>query len=308
MLVSIYSNRFEIPEYPNFKKISSLEKPIFEYLLPKDWYYSDFNLLSLISWNVDNFNEYSVLNSNIVIKIRDYLTDAPVISIIGDNKIDETFKILIDEHKKLSYVPHKTILNLSDSLSSALSIIEDRDSFDYVVSFECFTALKGKKFKNLKRHIKEFLDNNPKHEIVELNLKSNDTVDEIIALNNKWGLQKKFDSKKISEDNLILKNFMANASDFNTISFGLKIDNAIQAFTFNEILDEHWIMGHFGKADNSFLGISYYMEYLTACALFKNGYKFLNHQQDAGILGLRTAKLTYAPVDFLKKYSVEIRN
>ena len=89
--------------YPNFKRLSSED---FESLLAyTNLYvpYSDFNPLSLYTWNALNENSYSILEGNLVVCVTDYLGEASLYSILGENNIDVCISTLLAAHNKLSF-------------------------------------------------------------------------------------------------------------------------------------------------------------------------------------------------------------
>ena len=65
-----------------------------------------------------------------------------------------------------------------------------------------------------------------------------------------------------------------------------------------------YVVSHFTKANTAYKGIYEFLLRESASLLNKLGYKFLNHQEDMGLPGLREAKKSYRPVKFLKKYTV----
>ena len=61
---------------------------------------------------------------------------------------------------------------------------------------------------------------------------------------------------------------------------------------------------HFEKAIDEFKGIYQFMNQAFAASL-PNFFTLVNREQDLGGEGLRQAKMTYRPCDFVKKYKAE---
>jgi hypothetical protein len=57
-----------------FKTIGSEDISIIQQHTDKYLPYSDFNPLSLLCWNANDDNSYAILENNLIIKIKDYLT------------------------------------------------------------------------------------------------------------------------------------------------------------------------------------------------------------------------------------------
>lgn len=78
------------------------------------------------------------------------------------------------------------------------------------------------------------------------------------------------------------------------------------AFSVGEALDEKTLGVHYEKGLNGFRGV-----YQTINACFSreagNGFELLNRAQDLDEEGLRQAKMTYLPTDFLRKYQVSFK-
>lgn len=290
------------PEYPNFKKITIEDVEIFKKLTNLQEPYSDYNLLSLLSWNISGSNSFSVLNNNLVLKMKQYLGEDFMYLLYGTNHIDETISGLIPEVGKLCMVPEDTINNISHP--EKYKIEEDRDNFDYVLSIKEIAKLEGNKYKSLRKQTNNFKEMYPDYHVRKLNLGDPNQIEKIQKLTRDWGKDKGFDEGKILEDIEITNNFITFSNKFDCVSIGIFVEDIIVAFTFNEILNNNWIMGHFGKGDVKTKGSMTMAERETEAFFESKGYTLLNYQQDTGIEALRNTKMGYRPIRFLKKYTV----
>ena len=75
-------------------------------------------------------------------------------------------------------------------------------------------------------------------------------------------------------------------------------------FSIDEIVPHSIRYITFFKADNSFKGISEFLNEKVAQYLVVHDVVLWNWQQDLGIEDLRRSKMSYRPVNFLKKYRV----
>src|SRR3990167_9981485 len=85
-----------IPEFPHFKKLELADKKDVEKFTQKYPPYSDFNFVSMWSWDIKGEMRLSTLNNNLVVRFTDYLTGEPFYSFLGDNKVNETAEKLLD--------------------------------------------------------------------------------------------------------------------------------------------------------------------------------------------------------------------
>jgi uncharacterized protein len=292
--------------YPKFERVLIDYKKVFETCLNKYDSYSDFNLLSMLSWDSQGVNSFSILNGNLVVRIKDYLSEGFVYSILGNEKMDESITSLLKEVKTLTFVPEISVNSISDK--SMFIIEEDRDNWDYILSTEKIISLVGRCYKHLREDVHKFQKIYPKYEFKILALTKKEDLDSILNLTEKWFCDKNFNQEKKTEELEILNSFIKNSSDFNCIATGLFVDNNLISYTFNEIITTQLFMSHFGGSDNAYILGAYMLEYETAKYFNEKGFLYQNHQQDAGLQGLRAAKMFYNPIGFLKKYIIKAKD
>ena len=84
------------------------------------------------------------------------------------------------------------------------------------------------------------------------------------------------------------------------------VEDMIAAYTVAEFFTEDTVVIHYEKGCPEFKGIYQAINQLFLAHL-PEGFKTVNREQDLGEEGLRKAKLSYNPIDFLKKYRVTIK-
>ncbi len=99
-----------LPEFPNFKKLELTDKEDVEKITSKFPPYSDFNFISMWSWDTKGEMRISQLNNNFVVRFTDYLTGEPFYSFLGDNKVNETAEALLELSKKEKVMPKLQLL------------------------------------------------------------------------------------------------------------------------------------------------------------------------------------------------------
>jgi hypothetical protein len=79
------------------------------------------------------------------------------------------------------------------------------------------------------------------------------------------------------------------------------VDGGIRAFALGERLNRETAVCHFEKADPFMEGLSQLVNREFSRMLF-NDCRYINREQDLGEPGLRNAKLSYHPVELVKKF------
>ena len=81
------------------------------------------------------------------------------------------------------------------------------------------------------------------------------------------------------------------------------VDNKLIAYTVAEKISEDMVIIHFEKGSQEYKGVYQAINQMFLEHSCKD-FKTVNREQDLGDKGLRKAKLSYNPVDFIKKYKV----
>lgn len=297
-----------IPKFPKFVKLSISHKPHIEKHIAKFPPYSDFNFTSLISWGDEQIG-ISSLNGNLVIRFNDYVTNEPFYTFLGTNKINDTIKTLLEEASKnrlsahLKLIPEAAI-KADPEIFKKFHIEEDRDNFDYIYLLEEAREFKGKKHRDKRNFMNRFKKlYKSSHKIIDL---SDPKIQkEVLDLFFHW--QKLRGRKKADVENELsaVKKIFEFSKNLSLICIGIYINKKLVAFSINEVLSDGYSMNLFEKADITYQGIFPYLRHITSVYLLELGSKFLSHEQDLGIEGLRKSKMSYNPHFFLKKYTIK---
>ncbi len=320
-----------LPEFPQFKHIELSDKEDVEAITGEYPPYSDFNFVSMWSWDIRGEMRLSVLYGNLVVRFTDYLTGQPFYSFIGENKVNETAKALLQLSKKeklkpmLKLVPEFTV----KLLDSKFNVAEDRDNFDYLYTVANLATLKGNSFQTQRNLINQFLKTHEGWSIKVVNFNEISQKNSILTLFSRWIINRKnvtahrgnvvsFFTKwiKVKPNALMQQEYeneflslnklltISNSSKFNLMCFEIYVKNALIGFVINESVGEYNII-HFEKADTSFKGSYQLLMQENSKMLHDNNIRYLNFEQDLGVESLRFAKTKFKPSSFLKKYTVK---
>ena len=300
-----------LPKFPQFKSLELSDKEDVEKITGKFPPYSDFNFVSMWSWDIKGEMRLSMLNENLVVRFTDYLTGEPFYSFLGDNKVNETVEELLEFSKKeslpleLKLIPEEVVKDLDQIKFKA---IEDRNNFDYIYDVSRLAELKGSEYQSHRNSIHKFLRiyKNWKVEVV-INFTEIYDKNQILSLFTQW-IKNKGDSLLLEEykNEFLSLNKLLSISDpskLNLTCIFLCVDNKLVGFIINECVKKYNTI-HFEKADTSFKGCYPFLMQQNSKILNNLNIKELNFEQDLGVNSLRFTKTQFNPSFFLKKYLI----
>lgn len=298
-----------MPKFPEFAAVNLGSSPFIIDHTNQFNPYSDFNFISLWSWDTNSERKFSILNDNLVILFTDYTTDEPFLSVLGNNRIDDTVTTLLNYcvenglPDELRLVPESTAKHLSDSFT----ISEDEENFDYVFSTKAISNYAGNRYKNKRQLANKFATAYPDAKVVQESASSPEAQVRIFTLLKTWADNKVEERKELdlkNEQKAILRALKAADNDLKILLTTLNIDDEIIAFSIDEIVSHDYAISHFFKTDHSHQGCTEYFNSALAENLHNSGIEHWNWEQDLGLNNLRDVKQRYRPVSFLKKFIV----
>ena len=84
-----------IPNFPNFKKLEYNDRSAVERFTKDFPPYSDFNFSSMWAWDFNETFKLSILNDNLVLLLKECISDKHYFTIIGKNKISQAIAELV---------------------------------------------------------------------------------------------------------------------------------------------------------------------------------------------------------------------
>jgi hypothetical protein len=291
-------------KYIKFKPITLSDKAIFdEYFSKTEFNNAEKNFSNLFMWRNTYEYEYAIINDCLCIKgklrdsklpfchfpygkcdIKDSL--ALIKEIIKEEANTLIIKPLLPEMKKC----------LEKSLGE-FTLIEDRDSFDYIYSSDKLINLSGHKLRSKRKGLKKFKAKyDYSYEEIDLNniSEAKDFTINIIKNTNN------------DQDEIIaMEEMFNNFFELEIKGCIIRIDGEIAGVSTGEKLTEDTVVIHCERANTDFEGI-YNCINQEFCQNEWSNYKFINREEDLGIAGLRQAKLTYRPDLLLAKYIAKI--
>lgn len=302
-----------LPIFPNFKNLEITDKPDLEKITAQFPPYSDFNFVSLWSYNTLEDFQLSLLNGNLVLRMNDYITLEPFYTFIGIENVTETIRTLLQfsqdriQRSELRVIPEIDLSKDAQRLHAEFDIFEDRDCFDYIYSLDLLVAAEGGQYKVLRNMLSKFVRTVSSYSLTLVDLQDENVQQQIIELIHVWGAAQGREKDEIENELNGVKRLLDSSQYLNLICLCLYIEDHLKAFFISEKTHDEYAMAHFRKADPSFPGIFQFIDYENAKYMKLLGCKFLNYEQDLGIPNLVKSKQSLHPVKYLKKYKITLK-
>lgn len=208
-------------------------------------------------------------------------------------------------HKKLiMYVVDESFIQNVDLPSDRFEVKEDRAYFDYVYDAEKLRSLSGKKYHKKKNHVNAFIKEYEGR--YEARILTFSDMDAIWSCVQRWYEAKESDDPYHREEQELagLYELLTKCRVLPYQMFGVYVDGVLEAFslgTYDEETETAFI--HVEKANPQIRGLYPFINQQFLQTAFPNA-KRVNREDDMGLEGLRTAKLSYHPTELIKKYTI----
>jgi len=220
---------------------------------------------------------------------------------VGENKLDETVNLGLTLVSRWSRLSEKFL----GKLAGQYIINEDRDNFDYVYLTQELAELSGKKYDGKRNWIKRF-EKQFKYELSAIN--QND-LPGCLELIREWGRGSADRERQEGEDNhtgaavRAMEEALLNFGLFSFSTLAVLIDGRVEGFCLGEKLNPETAVVHIEVASREFPGLYQFLNRECARRAWQQ-FRYINREQDAGLPGLRRAKLSYHPHHLVKKYNL----
>lgn len=192
---------------------------------------------------------------------------------------------------------------LEDLFPDRFSIRPARDSFDYVYTVDALADLKGKKLQKKRNHVNRFRTEHPEYRVEPICCEN---VSRIQHMVNDW-----YVSRKLSDpegdyflESLAMAKAFRHYDALNMEGIALLEGDRVLAVTMGSLMAPDMMDVHFEKAVEDVPGAynTVNAEFARHIRLKFPEVRFLNREDDMGLEGLRTAKLSYLPDHMIEKY------
>jgi uncharacterized protein len=212
-------------------------------------------------------------------------------------------KIAKETAGRMIRVPEELLQLITQARKGDVRVQESREHWDYLYGRQDLIELKGNRFHKKKNLLNQFLK---KYDHTYLEFGSA-MVDQALGMQEDWCAWRdcENDDTLTSENNAIFR-VLNHWRKLNGINGGaLLVDQLIIAYTIAEAMPDRTLIVHFEKACPDRKG-GYQAINQIFLSHTSEEYAIVNREQDLGDEGMRKAKLSYNPIDFIKKYQIEL--
>jgi hypothetical protein len=212
----------------------------------------------------------------------------------------ETLDALLETHDYWKNISESVLAPVKEKLEKrGFVFTEDRDNFDYLHYRKDLAQLPGKKYHKKKNHIKNFLNTYSDHEQKPLNTQ---TVPAALEILDRWKKDSFLQNESEGGDYSAAKEALELFDSLPLRGTVYYVGGKPAAYCLGESIARGRMFAiHFEKAIDEYKGIYQYMNNAFAASL-PGFFTLINREQDLGSEGLRQAKMTYRPCDFVRKY------
>ncbi|HHQ4319787.1 phosphatidylglycerol lysyltransferase domain-containing protein [Clostridium perfringens] len=299
-----------------FKKITLKDKYLYYKYIDKNKFLScEYSFATLFMWKEFNNIEYDILNNIFIIKKYDNNNGYFFMEPLGEiddsgliNLINNLELIRKEEERKWLFgdVSIRFLNRLKGIYKEDLIFEEEKNNFDYVYDFNDLINLSGRKFRKKRNKYNQFIKNyNYKTEFFKSFL-DNKEKKECLEFLDKWYLEnKQKDDEFLAEINGT-RNLINYLEELDLDLIKLYVDNKLIGISIGERFNDSTYIVHVEKCLKEFNGAYAFINN----SLLKNSFldlKYVNREEDLGVLGLRKSKMSYNPKFLERKYLVKIK-
>ena len=292
-----------LPEFPNCENLDfSHQRIISELLQKKGINSSDFAFYNLMGWYLTYPPMISRIGSHLIIKVEGPKNSCVVLPPLGEGKIGEPLRLLLDQMPKLgcprvlSYVP-KPILGEILAEFPDVKIEPQREDFDYLYTRKELAELSGRKFHQKKNFVNRVQED---HFPVVDRIDSGNTCDALKFLEC-WYSENQADDLSMKIEALAASRILPHLEKIGGLGILVKIDDKIEGMSVATPVNGYcWVVG-IEKANKTIKGLYQFVNWAMANNL-PEVVSLINRETDLGIEGLRTAKQSYHPVALEEKF------
>jgi len=284
--------------YPNSKNLQYSDRDVITWYAEKyNQFCCEYSFPTLYLWNDIYHYKLSFFNNWLIIFDTRYdyilMPMGENITLSGLLSLSTTLKQ--DGYSgDISNVPPEFIV-ATPELQRHYEIEDERDLAEYIYSTEKLVALKGKKLRKKKNHISQFVRGYPDYQVRPMDPKVR--KDCLLMIENKLKESQTVSNSIREETIAIRKGFKCFDSiplEGIAIYTGNDIESKLIGFVVYSRLNKDIFTIHFEKVDYNYRGAAQIINWETAKTL-KDRCRYINREQDLGIMGLRQAKLSYDP-------------
>lgn len=288
----------EIPAYPQTRPIDISDKPLLDTLFRKlQPRVSELSFAGLYLFRVAHGYRLTRLEDALVVLGRGYDGLEYFLPPLNGN-VTRALEQLLSGGMELYGADEPFVARYLTG--GGLEIVEDRNSFDYLYLRDELSVLPGNRFHKKKNRISYFA----RRHVYRTELFERAHGDGCRELLEQWRLMAETEqNRSLGLEVAAAAEALELAEELELSGVVVIVEERVRAFALGELLNRETAVCHFEKADPFMEGLSQVVNQAFAQRLF-GACRFVNREQDLGEAGLRNAKLSYHPLELVKKFRV----
>ena len=200
-------------------------------------------------------------------------------------------------------VPEKLVEYWQTTLGDLAKIEEERGHWDYIYSVSELAELRGNRFHKKKNLLNQFVK---KYAYTYVPFKP-ELIDQAKAMQKDWCSWRDCESSEVlSAENRAVYRILEDWKQLDGIMGGaIMVEGEMVAYTVADALTPQSVVIHFEKGDTQYKGIYQAINQMFL-AYSARDFLTVNREQDLNDEGLRKSKLSYNPLEFLRKFRVSV--
>jgi len=285
-----------IPRYPESRPLQLDDKqlldPIFARLQPR---LSEFAFANLYLFRLAHDYSLTMVGNALVLLGRGYGSEPYFLPpLTGD--VEGALARLFAEGLTLYGADEPFVNNYLRN--KGMEITEDRDNFDYLYLRRELAELPGNRFHRKKNRISYFTGRHS----YSVNFYEERYLDGCLELLAEWRrINVDAESSSVAFEADATGEALRMTADLGLEGVVVLVEEKVKAFALGERLNSETSVCHFEKGDPFLDGIYQLVDREFSRLLF-TGCTYINREQDLGMMNLRGSKLSYHPVEMVKKF------
>lgn len=266
----------------------------------------DFTFGNLFCWSMAEHTEIAEKNNFLFLRLTfNGVTSYAFPWGTGDvnSALEEIVSDARERNADLSFfcVAPEQLICLKQFFKDKLVVTQQRDYFDYVYLSEKLSLLSGRKLHSKKNHVNSF---NRKYKYT-FDIITDDHIPLCREFTHQWFLSNE-STQRLEAERQVIDYAFNNYKALGLFGAVLKINGEVIAYCLGEpMCDGETFCTHFEKAHPKYQDAYAVVNKLFAEKLHES-YKYINREDDAGVDGLRKAKLSYQPELLVEKYYAKV--
>lgn len=265
---------------------------------------SDYSFINVWGWSEAHGLEWAWEED--LVWIRQTTPETRYWAPVGDwerTDWEQVFERRFSDPVEFVRVPEALSRIWESTFHSRTRVEETRGDWDYVYAVEDLSTLRGNRFHKKKNLVNQF---KKKYQSKYISLDTQ-TVWKAMDMQTDWCTWRDCESfETLAAENRSIEKILRSWDRIQAVLGGaLQVEDEMVAYTVAEALSHDTILIHFEKANPDYKGA-----YQAINQRFLQeegaGMSLVNREQDLGDEGLRKAKTSYHPVDYVRKNSVTV--